>query len=74
MIQCNITKISTIFKWVFPLEADQVLAIEVSFEENRGIVVEVQIKNRNILAISIVEKIRDGLVSYLRHHKAVKSE
>lgn len=74
VVQMHVSEISRIFFRILRLEADQVGCIVVSFEKNRGIVVKVKVKKRNILCVAEVLKSRKGLISELKHQETIELE
>ena len=74
VVQMHVSEISCIFFRILRLETDQIGCIIVSFEENRGIVVEVKVKKRNIFCVAEVLKSRKRLISELKHQEPVELE
>ncbi len=72
-IDFDISEISVVALWLL-IEADQVHVVIGSFQEDRGVVVEEKIEERNVSWVFIVLQGWDGFVSDFEHHIAIESE
>ena len=57
MVYLHISEVPCIFYWLLLIQSYEVHVVVCSLEENRGVVVEVEIEEGDVLGIFVVEKV-----------------
>lgn len=74
MVEVNIPEVSAIFEWGVLFEASEVLPEVISLEEDRRVVVEKEVEERDVPGVSIALKSREWFVADFEHDVSVVFE